>query len=152
MGVESIVALPLYTYQRRLGFLLVTYRTKNKTFTQQQLRFYTTIAQQMVASLENLRLLDDSQRRARREEIIREITGKIRSATNVEDILQATVTELSKVLGASRGGITLAVKSPPASAKLPTASASQNRSVDSDPAREKKFTFVGNKKGKTHGQ
>jgi PAS domain S-box-containing protein len=152
MEIKSIVALPLYTYQRRLGFLLVTYRTKNKTFTQQQLRFYTTIAQQMVASLENLRLLDDSQRRARREEIIREITGKIRSATNVEDILQATVTELSKVLGASRGGITLAVKSPPGSAKLPAASESQNRSVDPDPAREKKFTFVGNKKGKTHGQ
>ena len=61
----------------------------------------------MVVALENLRLLEASQRRARREEIIREISGKIRSTTNIDDILKTTVTELSKVLGAPRGGVTL---------------------------------------------
>jgi hypothetical protein len=60
-----------------------------------------------VVALENLRLLAASQRRARREEIIREITGKIRSTTNVDDILKTTVTELGKVLGAPRGGVVL---------------------------------------------
>jgi GAF domain-containing protein len=63
----------------------------------------------MVAALANLRLLEASQRRAQREEIIREITAKIRGAITVDDVLQTTVTELSKVLGASQGGITLNV-------------------------------------------
>ena len=76
------------------------------------MRFYNTIAQQMIAALANLRLLDASQRRARREEIIREITGKIRGSINVDDVLKTTVTELSKVLGASRGGITLNIDTP----------------------------------------
>jgi GAF domain-containing protein len=80
---------------------------KERTFTPQQLRFYNTITQQMIIALENLRLLNDSQRRARREEIIREISSKIRGATTVEDILKATVAELSQVLGTSRGGIAL---------------------------------------------
>jgi PAS domain S-box-containing protein len=151
MDIKSLVALPLSTYQRRLGFLLVTYRTKNKIFSQQQLRFYNTIAQQMVASLENLRLLDASQRRAWREEIIREITGKIRNATNVEDILQTTVTELGKVMGASRGGVTLGVKSS-SLAKLPASGESQNRLANSNSARAEKVKLGADRKGKQHGQ
>lgn len=140
MNIKSLVALPLSTYQSRLGFLLVAYRTQNKTFTPQQVKFYTTVAQQMVASLENLRLLDASQRRARREEIIREITGKIRSATNVEDILQTTVTELSKVLGAPRGGITLGIQAP------------GHQAAEHNPTPETRSALVGNREGKNHGQ
>jgi GAF domain-containing protein len=99
--IKSLLVLPLSTYQNRLGFLLVAYKTQRRSFTKQQTRFYNTIVQQMVVALENLRLLEASQRRARREEIIREITGKIRNTTNIDDILKTTVTELSKVLGAT---------------------------------------------------
>ncbi len=107
-GIKSLVALSLSTYQNRLGFLLITCQ-KERVFTPQQLRFYNTITQQMIIALENLRLLNVSQRRARREEIIREISSKIRGATTVEDILKTAVGELSQVLGASRGGIALNV-------------------------------------------
>jgi hypothetical protein len=94
----------------------------------------------MVVALENIRLLDASQRRARREEIIREITGKIRGATNVEDILQTTVIELSKVLGASRGGITLGIHSP------------EHQTSEHNPPRGNRPALVGNREGKNHGQ
>lgn len=107
--IKSLLVLPLSTHQSRLGFLLVAYKNTNRTFTKHQIRFYNTIVQQMVVALENLRLLEASQRRARREEIIREITGKIRNTTSVDDILKTTVTELSKVLGAPRGGVILGV-------------------------------------------
>jgi PAS domain S-box-containing protein len=112
LGIKSLVALPLSTYQRRLGFLLVAHKTPGKTFSPQNIRYFSTVAQQMVVALENLRLLDDSQRRARREEIIREITGKIRSANTIEDILKTTVTELGQVLGAVHGGVMLRVTTP----------------------------------------
>ncbi len=108
--MQTALVIPLSTYQNRLGFLLVAYRTKNKTFNKQQTRYYHTIVQQMVVAIENLRLLAASQRRARREEIIREITGKIRSTTNIDDILKTTVGELGKVLGSPRGGIVLGLK------------------------------------------
>jgi GAF domain-containing protein len=115
--IKCVLVLPLSTYQKRLGFLLVAYKQKNKTFTKSQQRFYNTVVQQMVVALENLRLLSDSQQRARREEIIREITGKIRSTTNIDDILKTTVSELSKVLGASRGGVILGLGAPNPEAK-----------------------------------
>ncbi|MBN1991562.1 MAG: GAF domain-containing protein [Anaerolineae bacterium] len=105
--IKTLLVLPLSTFQNRLGFLLVAYKAKSKSFTTSQTRLYHTIVQQMVVALENLRLLEASQRRAKREEIIREITGKIRSTTNVDDILKTTVTELSKVLGAANGGVIL---------------------------------------------
>ena len=150
--IKSLVALPLATYQHRLGFLLIIYRTKDKVFTPQQIRFYNTIAQQMVVALENLRLLDASQRRARREEIIREITGKIRSATNLEDILKTTVTELGKVLGTSQGGITLGVNSSTSLAELQATNELQNYSTGNNVARESRSKMVGNKENKQHGQ
>jgi GAF domain-containing protein len=105
--VHSLLALPLSTYQRRLGFLLLTNKGKDKGFTPPQIRYYTTITQQMVIALENIRLLTASERRARREEVIRQITNKIRGATTTDEILKTTVTELSKALGSARGGITL---------------------------------------------
>jgi PAS domain S-box-containing protein len=109
LQISRLLILPLSTHQRRIGFLLASYKAPEKTFDGNQLRFYTTMAQQMVVSLENLRLLDDSQKRARREEIIREITGKIRNATDIEDILKTTVTEVSRLAGTSHGKITLGI-------------------------------------------
>ncbi|MFN8454410.1 MAG: GAF domain-containing protein [Anaerolineae bacterium] len=112
LNITSLAAIPLSSHQRRLGFLLVTCKSSDKIVTSSQARFYSAIAQQMVVALENLRLLDISQRRARREEIIREITGKIRSATTVDDILKTTAVELSQILGASRGSINLLTAAP----------------------------------------
>jgi|GEM_PF-1862184 len=109
IGITSLLILPLSTHQRRLGFLLVAYKTPDKKFTEKQIRFFTTIAQQLVTTLENLHFLDVSQKRAQREEIIREITLKIRNAVDIDDILKTTVTELGKVLGTSRGNIVLDV-------------------------------------------
>jgi GAF domain-containing protein len=110
--ISSVLVIPLSTYQSRLGFVLVAYKTKTKSFSKEQNRYYHTITQQMVVAIENLRLLAASQRRARREEIIREITGKIRNNTNIDDILKTTVSELGKVVGAPRGGVMLNMNNP----------------------------------------
>lgn len=108
VGLSSLLVLPLSTYQsRRIGFLLAAYNSKDKTFSQNQIRFFTTVAQQTAIALENLRLLEASQKRAQREEIIRKITAKIRNAIDLDDVLKTTVIELSKVVGTSRGNITL---------------------------------------------
>ncbi len=106
-NITSLLGVPLYTHQERLGFFVATYKQEQKKFTKNQIRFFITISQQLIVALENLRLLDDSQKRARREEIIREITSKIRNATDVNDIMKTTVTELGKVIGTTKGRILL---------------------------------------------
>ncbi len=132
IGITSLMALPLSTYQNRLGFLLAAYKHPDKKFTQNQTRFFTTIAQQMVTALENLRLLGASQRRARREEIIREITSRIRNAVDIDDILKTTITELGKVVGTSQGNITLGVGTLPAQDQTPDSNGSKNKGSSGD--------------------
>jgi GAF domain-containing protein len=112
IGLTSLLVLPLSTYQTpKMGFLLAAYKSKDKAFSQNQIRFFTTVAQQTVIALENLRLLEASQKRAQREEIIRKITAKIRNAIDLDDVLRTTVIELSKVVGTTRGNITLGLTS-----------------------------------------
>ncbi len=107
LGLACWMILPLTTSQLLLGHLLVGLHEPDQLFNPSQLRFLNTLTQQLVVALQNLRLLAEAQRRARREEIIREISSKIRSSTKVDEILKTTTSELGKVVGATRGGIRL---------------------------------------------
>ena len=59
------------------------------------------IALQFGLAADNLRLLDESQRRAARERVTREIVERIRAALNVEEILAVAARSLSRELAAS---------------------------------------------------
>lgn len=59
------------------------------------------LVEQLSAALEGARLYHDTQRRAARERLSREITDTIRSAASVEDAVQRAVREMGRVLGAS---------------------------------------------------
>jgi GAF domain-containing protein len=58
-------------------------------------------------ALENLRLVEQTARRAEHEQILNEITAKIVGSTDVEHILQTTVKELGRVLGAPQTSVRL---------------------------------------------
>jgi GAF domain-containing protein len=61
-----------------------------------------TLTQQLCLALESARLYQDTQRRAARERLAREITDEIRRAGDVEGIVRTTVDKLFHVLGTSR--------------------------------------------------
>lgn len=61
-----------------------------------------TLADQLGEALEGARLYQDTQRRAAREQLTREITDKMRRATSVEGIVQAAVDELFSIMNTSR--------------------------------------------------
>jgi hypothetical protein len=62
--------------------------------------------------LESARLYQEAQRRAARERLTREITDKMRRATDVEGIVQTVVDELFGALGTSRAFVRLGVAPP----------------------------------------
>jgi GAF domain-containing protein len=70
------------------------------------------VAEQVALTLENMRLFEETRQRARREQMIREITSKMRGSTDLDTILQTTVQELAKVLGTSRTFVRLGTDSP----------------------------------------
>jgi GAF domain-containing protein/HAMP domain-containing protein len=90
-------------------------------WTPEEIAVLETITEQLGAALESARLFEETsaerdrtalllreiQAHARREALIREITGKVRATTDLETILQTTVTEVSKALGTNHGAIRL---------------------------------------------
>jgi GAF domain-containing protein len=81
-------------------------------WTQEEIELLEALTDQLNVALEGARLYQDSQRRAVREQMTREITDKMRRAVNVEGILQTAVDELFSVLGTSRAFVQLGVAPP----------------------------------------
>lgn len=107
-GVE--LAVPITLRGQTIGVLGLR-RDEADDWTAEDIAVVQAVAEQVALTLENMRLFEEAQRRARREQIIREITTKMRSSTDLDTILQTTVQELAKVLGTSRTFVQLGTDS-----------------------------------------
>ena len=63
-----------------------------------QITLAESISEQLSLTLENIRLLEDAQRRAYTEQTIGEISARIGSFTETEAILRTTVDEIGKTI------------------------------------------------------
>jgi PAS domain S-box-containing protein len=105
------VFTPITLRQRNIGLVEAGFnRGREAVIEEFQMKLLRAFIDQTALALESAQRYEASQKAARREEIIREITERIRNAVSVEDILKTTLTELSKVVGASQGGIRLEVE------------------------------------------
>ncbi len=91
-------------------------------------RLLSTFANQAALAIENARLFEATQARARRERLIREITGKVQSSIDLDSILQTTVQELGKALGASHAVVRLGTE-----AELATPTVKGQADPEADP-------------------
>jgi GAF domain-containing protein/HAMP domain-containing protein len=108
------LAVPIRVRGDVIGVLDTYKPAEAGEWTLEEVTLLETLADQLGIALESARLYRDTQRRAARERLTREITDKMRRAASVEDIVQAAVDELYRVLGASRTFVRLgAVSSAP---------------------------------------
>jgi len=73
----------------------------NRKWEQDELDIVTAIIERAALSLENARLLQESQRRAAKEAKIGEVTAKIGTSINIRNVLQTAVEELGRALPGS---------------------------------------------------
>ena len=105
---RDLLYLPLYDSSNRLfGIINLDAPADGRRPTSDSLRIVELFAQEAALALENARLLEQAQRRARREALIRQITSKVRSSVDVDTILQTTITEVARALGTPHGAIRL---------------------------------------------
>jgi GAF domain-containing protein len=105
-GLETtIVAVPVKVREQIIGVLNIHYASS--TIDADTHDFINTVASRLALSLENARLLQDTQKRASTEHLVREITTRVQSYTSVDDILKATAGELGRSLGLSEVQIEL---------------------------------------------
>jgi len=102
-GDMASLATPLKVRGHVIGVIEARRPEGEGEWEPEQIALLETLAEQLSVALENARLYQDTQRRAIRERLIREITERVRGSVDIESILQTTVQEVSKVLGTSRG-------------------------------------------------
>lgn len=97
---NSRVVVPIALRGEIIGNLAV--QSPTGTFSQDQIDIIEAVAERVALSAENARLFEEATRRAERERLVSDITGKIRSVTDPQSMIQTAMNELRKALGASR--------------------------------------------------
>ncbi len=108
-GVKSVAVLPIAFGELLLGWLMLETTDKERIFSDKDIGPYEALITQASVALQTQRLLDTTERRARRERTIREITDKIHRSVDLDKMLETTVRELGRALKASRTVVKLSV-------------------------------------------
>ena len=102
--------IPLRLRQHNIGSLSL--ETGRANWLPEELVFIEAVTTQASLALENVRLLEDAQIRARRDRLVADISRVARGTTDMDAILRNTVLELGKALSASDGLIRLEMFEP----------------------------------------
>jgi GAF domain-containing protein len=95
------VVIPIELRGETIGTLVVQSPSTDK-MNQEQIDLIKAVAERVALSAENARLFEETTRRAERERLVTDITGKIRSVNDPQAMIQTAMEELRRALGASR--------------------------------------------------
>ena len=95
------VVVPIELRGETIGTLVIQSPSSN-ILDDDQMDLIRAVAERVAISAENARLFDETNRRAERERLVSDITGKIRSVNDPQSMIQTAMEELRKALGASR--------------------------------------------------
>ena len=98
---EASLAVPIQASGRVIGVIDTHKPADGGDWSQEEIRLVENLAEQLSVALESARFYEDIQRRAARERLTREITDRIRQASNMEALIKMTVQEITDVLQAS---------------------------------------------------
>ena len=98
---HSTVAVPVKLRGEVIGVLHIESSDPDKKWQEDEVSLVEAVAERAAFAMENARLFQDARRRAAKESMISEATGRISSALNIENILDTTAEELERVLGSS---------------------------------------------------
>jgi GAF domain-containing protein len=96
---QTVLAVPLKVRGQVIGTLSLHETRRRRPWTTEEIALAETIAEQVALTVENLRLMDEAQRRAARERLAAEITGRMRETLDMDTVLKVAVRELRQSLG-----------------------------------------------------
>jgi GAF domain-containing protein len=107
---QSALVVPLKLRGQVIGTVALHETRRQRPWTAEEIAMVETVAEQSALTVENLRLMDETQRRATRERMISGITDRMWRATDMEDLMRTTAEELNRALSGSRAFVRLAMK------------------------------------------
>jgi len=101
LKTQSSIAMPVKLRGQTIGVLNIKAPTKNRKWNQDEINLAQAVSDRLALALDNARLLQESQRRAAKEQKIGEVTAKIGASINMRNVLQTAVEELGRALPGS---------------------------------------------------
>ena len=102
---QSTLEVPLILRDQVIGNL--TLETKQEALTPEERAFIDSVTTQAALALENVRLLEETQRRAERERIAAHVSSRVWASNDMHSILRSALKELGDSLHVSEGSIQL---------------------------------------------
>ncbi|MCC6298542.1 MAG: GAF domain-containing protein [Anaerolineales bacterium] len=99
---EPAMIVPIKLRGETIGVLNIKAPVKDHTWSKDEIGMIESVSERLALALENARLFEETTRRAERERLVSEITGKIRSVNDPQAMIQTALDELRSALGASR--------------------------------------------------
>jgi GAF domain-containing protein len=109
------LAAPIKVREQTIGVIDARKPAGSGQWTSEEIRLLEALAEQLGVALESARLYQDTQRRAARESILREISDRMQRAPDMQSLMRITTEELNKALGASRTYVRLGTEALPSS-------------------------------------
>lgn len=105
------LVVPVKFRDRVIGAIQIESAEKNRKWTEDEIMVVQSISERAAFALENARLFEETSRRAKQEQTIAQVTSQIGASTDFNRILQTTIEELGRTLGATRSFIQLSAPS-----------------------------------------
>jgi GAF domain-containing protein len=109
--IESQPALvvPVKLRGQVIGTMALQGGRQRQSWGTEEIAVAEAVAEQVALTVENLRLMDESQRRAARQELIREVADKMSRAPDIDTLMQIALRETATALGVSDAFVQLGV-------------------------------------------
>lgn len=104
---EPTLVVPIKLRDQIIGVMHIKAPTNDRQWTESEVNLTEAISERLSLALENARLIQESQRQVIKEQSISEITGKIGSSINLENVLLTAVEELGRNIPGSEISIKL---------------------------------------------
>jgi GAF domain-containing protein len=96
---QSWLGVPMITGDQVIGVIAVQNFEKPRAYDDHDRELLTAVASQAAIAIENARLFAQVQARARREQILREVTARVRGTPDVDTVMRTAAKEIGRALG-----------------------------------------------------
>jgi GAF domain-containing protein len=89
-------------HEETIGFVEISRDSAAENMSSEEEELVQALVNRAALALENARLLEETSRRAGREHLVSQITTKIRSTNDPQEMIQTALDELKNALGATK--------------------------------------------------
>jgi GAF domain-containing protein len=123
----GVLAAPITLRGEAIGTLGVQDDSGTRQWTAEETALVQAVTNRLGLAAENLRLLDETRRRAAQERLVGEVTARMRQTLDVDAVLDTAVDEIARVMGLAALDLRLGTP-PPVGPVLPEPSLSAEQS------------------------